>query len=142
MRRIMVAALRADGAFAMAVDNEACCPGTADVYTARIPMIALSEYRPARQSWTELKRIDKLPARPETPVRVPCFKPHQRIWHRDAHAADVVTWVLLLVDDEWLLFNGWWAADHLGNVPIAELRKAAVCRWLGGFNLEHLTPWL
>lgn len=138
MRRIITKALRDAGYEASAVDNEACDPGMPDVWYFKSAI-----GRPTT-GWLELKHLDAedLPKREDTPVRVPKYRPGQRIWHRNAQGACLPVHVLLLAGDEWLLLTGFWACNHLGNVPLATLREAAVARWTGGFNVSKLIPCL
>jgi hypothetical protein len=138
MRKAVTKALRERGFFAMAVDNESCEPGTPDVYYAQYRTCALAS------GWIELKHLDAddIPKRTDTPVRVPKYRPGQRIWHRRANEFNLNCHVLLVADQEWLLFPAFWAAHHLGNVPLATLREAAVARWSGGFDLEKILPCL
>jgi hypothetical protein len=139
MRKAVTKALRERGFFAGAFDNEACWPGTPDVHYHRRGLGGVLEV-----GWIELKHLDAddLPKRADTPVRVPKYRPGQRLWHLDANKRGVTCHVLLVVDQEWLFFPAFWAAHHLGNVPLATLREAAIARWSGGFDLEKILPCL
>jgi hypothetical protein len=146
MRRVVCAALREAGFFAGAFDNEACWPGTADVWYhgGERQKTIVGELPKPRTGWTELKRVgaDDVPKRDETPLRLTHYRPHQRQWHLAADKAGVRVTLLLLVGDEWFLFPAVWAAHHLGNVPISTLRASASVRWTGGFDLQKILPWL
>jgi hypothetical protein len=127
MRGRVVAALRPLGA--IAVENVAC-PGTPDVAHVL--------------GWIELKQISRWPARAETPLRVPHFRPEQRLWIRRwccAAGPGSVT-VLLRVGKEWLLLPGPWAADHLGNAKKATVLEATIVnlstRWEPKLLLEGI----
>lgn len=121
MRQRVVRALRPLDAFS--VEN-AMRAGTPDVNFT--------------DGWIELKQIGKRPGRDETPVRVPHFTPQQRVflrrrWHRGGKA-----FVLLLLDGEWLLFDGCWAARFLGDVNYATLSAHALAHWMTGLNETEL----
>ena len=50
--------------------------------------------------------------------------------------------MLLRVKLEWLLFDGAWAAEHLGKVSKADLRNNAVKYWPQGFRGKELLSFL
>lgn len=88
--------------------------------------------------WIELKQIGKRPVRKETPVRVHHFTTEQRVklrrrWHKGGKA-----FVLLLLDGEWLLFDGCWAARFLGDVNYDTLALHALAHWVTGLNEMEL----
>lgn len=100
---------------AVAVENIAC-PGFPDIEFVGGTM--------------ELKVIPGWPARAQTPVRVPKFRPVQRNWLRRRWRAGGLTLLLLRIGrDEYLLFDGDVAADRLGKVPRRELETEACVVW-------------
>lgn len=123
IRGRVVAALRPLGA--IAVENSAC-PGTPDVAHAL--------------GWIELKQVPRWPARADTPLRVPHFRPEQKLWIRRWTAAaghDSVT-VLLRVGSEWVLLPGRWAADYLGTTKKETVLGFALVYWPKGFRPTDL----
>jgi hypothetical protein len=113
---------------AMPVENPAQ-PGTPDLFTLA--------------GWFELKEIDKWPARPRTIVRVDHFKQHQREWLRDHCQRGGSCYLMLKVGrKEWFIFDGVWAASHLGTVDQETLRDAALFEMTSGYNEEELGQWL
>lgn len=141
MRQIVLRGLREYDFLAKAVDNEACDPGTPDIYYFRKlafnPGVTIT-------GWIEAKRIDErdLPAYPSTPIRVRHYTPQQRLWHQEAAKAGLSVHVLIIVGTEWLLLPGAWAASHLGNVVLDVLRTGADTTWRGGFEPQKLIPCL
>lgn len=97
IRGKVVAALKPLRAFA--VEN-LCDEGTPD--------IALTT------GWIEVKRADAWPVRESTPLRLRHFTPAQRVFLREWCRAGGRAWAYLAVGTEAFLFNGTWAADHLG----------------------------
>lgn len=92
--------------------------------------------------WLELKQIPRWPARPATPVRVPHFRREQRIWLRRRCRAGGRAYVLLRVSRDWLLIDGAWAADHLGDASAGNLISASVAYWPGGLDTKGLVACL
>jgi len=125
MRQRVVRALRPLDAFS--VENSAR-NGTPDVNFT--------------DGWVELKQVGKRPVRAETPVRVAHFTVEQRVvlrrrWHRGGKA-----FVLLLIDGEWMLFDGCWAARFLGDVDYATLSLHALAHWVTGLDETELLEWM
>lgn len=95
--------------------------------------------------WVELKELPSWPATPGWPVRVPHFRPEQRVWLRYRRQRGGRAHLLLKVGSDWLLLDGEWAADHLGDVDEVALRAASELVWStkekAGWArlLEHLT---
>lgn len=83
--------------------------------------------------WIELKEIPAWPIRPETPVRIPHYKPEQRLWIRARTLAGGRVFLLLRVGKHpaarYLLFGGGYAWERVGNVSRAELERGAL--WAG-----------
>jgi len=137
MRQVVVAALR--GLDPVSVENPAH-PGTPDVNCTA--------------GWVELKCLDELPVRPSSVVRVKHFTPQQRVWLRRRWEANRRAWLLLRVGGvargayqkfgsveverkpraadpvAWLLFDGYYAATHLGiDAHFAALEYSAIRVW-------------
>jgi len=81
--------------------------------------------------WIELKQKRKadMPKRVNTPVRLDHFTPEQRAWLAGRANVGGACWLLLLMGDEWLLFDGMVAALHVGKVPAGQLRQLACAAW-------------
>jgi hypothetical protein len=125
MRHKVVGALRPLDS--VSVEN-ACRSGTPDVNFT--------------DGWIELKQLAKRPQRAATCVRLPHFTPQQRVmlrrrWHTGGKA-----FVLLLIDGEWLLFDGCWAARFLGDVDYGTLTLHALAHWVTGLNETELLEWI
>ena len=112
MRQRVVKALKCLDAWS--VENP-CRPGTPDVNYI--------------EGWIELKHAEKWPARAATPLRLGHFTPQQRLhlrrrWHLGGNA-----YLLLQVDQDWLLFDGETAAEFVGLQPRQELYLRARASW-------------
>ena len=72
-----------------------------------------------KDGWIELKEIKQFPKRPDTPVRLPHFTSAQRNWlrRRAQCGGRVFVLVRVLRGGIWMLFDGVWAAEHLGYEP-------------------------
>jgi hypothetical protein len=79
--------------------------------------------------WIELKVLDKWPTRTSTPVRISHFSPEQRVWLRRRWQRGGCAHLLLVVKNEWLLFDGAVAADHVGKVDKARLYELCTVSW-------------
>lgn len=112
MRQRVVKALKP--LHAVSVEN-GCGVGTPDVNCA--------------WGWIELKALPKAPVRETTPVRVPHFTPQQKIWLLKRDAAGGNACVLIMVGREWFMLSAAYAARHLGEAPMSELRASAVRYW-------------
>jgi hypothetical protein len=113
LRKYVLEALRPLDA--CAVENSAC-PGFPDVEFIGGTM--------------ELKVLKDWPARPSTVVKLPKFRPLQRNWLRKRWRAGGLALFLLRVDREHLLFDGEWAADHLGvDATRDKLYNHATAAW-------------
>jgi hypothetical protein len=138
MRKVVTAALRNAHFHAMAVDNEACSPGTPDIFYHSLDHAKGNSYI---TGWIELKFLREFPKRESTPVRFPHYTPQQRIWHRDYPGRCNV---LALVNRHWIVMRGYIAAEHLGNLPVRDLlhEDKALAWWTGSFDFGRLRPWL
>lgn len=109
MRRIVVKALK--GLDAMSVENPAR-PGTPDVNYI--------------EGWVELKYLEKWPARSKTKIRVACFTSQQRVWLRRRKKRGGTAFFLILIDTDWLLFDGDVAGRSIGELDKQEMIDACL----------------
>ena len=79
--------------------------------------------------WIELKYAAAWPMRDSTPLRLPHFSPEQRVWLTRRWRSDQRAWLLLLVDQQWMLFPGETAAIFVGNEPRSVLEVVASKIW-------------
>lgn len=98
MRKLVIQAL--SGLDAMSVENSVR-PGTPDVNYIG--------------GWVELKVLEKWPVRAATKVRVPCFTDQQRVWLARRWLRGGAAFFLILIDKDWLLFNGDMAGRFVGR---------------------------
>jgi hypothetical protein len=77
--------------------------------------------------WIELK-VASRPKTEGTRVTVD-VRPAQRLWLKRWRMCGGRAWTLTLLGDTWLLHEGHWAAECLGNVNERELRANAVQVW-------------
>lgn len=98
MRQIVIQAL--SGLDAISVENPVR-PGTPDINYI--------------EGWVELKVLAKWPARASTKIKVPCFTPQQRVWLERRHRRHGAAFFLILIDKDWLLFDGYTAARYIGE---------------------------
>jgi hypothetical protein len=92
--------------------------------------------------WIELKQLPLWPARPETHVRIPKFRPEQRLWLQNRCEKGGTAWLLLRVENEWLLFWGAWAARHINSCTKKQLIEGAVAYWPNGLDGNALARTL
>lgn len=79
------------------------------------------------EGWIELKWMKRWPKNAaKSPVLLEHFTAEQRIWLARRCARGGKAWLLLCVEKEWLLFDGRWAAEHVGKVAQEVLREASV----------------
>jgi hypothetical protein len=109
MRQIVVKALK--GLDAMSVENPVR-PGTPDINYI--------------EGWVELKVLEKWPARPHTKVKVDCFTPQQRVWLRRRQKRGGAAFFLILIEKDWLLFDGEVAGLQIGYMNKAEMINACL----------------
>lgn len=88
--------------------------------------------------WMELKKLKRWPVRASTPVRVPHYTPHQRLFARQRARAGGHVWLLLQVGREYILLHGLVAALHLGTATQEEIAQHAWAYWPKGLNDEEL----
>lgn len=120
MRARVIKALRSLDA--IAVENSAR-PGTPDVNFS--------------EGWVELKDMERWPKSMFTPLRVRHFTPQQRIWLARRYKKGGNVWLLLRVQNDWLLFDGQTAATHLGLRTRAELTALAHRVWHKRLNEQE-----
>ena len=125
MRQRVIKALKPLDAWS--VENP-CRPGTPDVNYI--------------EGWIELKWKSDWPSRPGTPVRLPHFTPQQKLhlarrWLKGGNA-----YLLLQVAQDWLLFDGKTAAEHVGQENRAALESVAQVVWHSPNLAEDLPPQL
>lgn len=113
---------------AISVENGGCHPGTPDINYV--------------EGWIENKTLSRWPARETTAVRVPLFKPQQRIWLLRRCKAGGRAFLMLNVGRDWLLFRGDDAAANLGYVTKETLFSLAVRTWKGTPNQQELIECL
>lgn len=75
--------------------------------------------------WVELKFKKEWPKRKTTPVRIPHFTQQQRNFLMKRHNLGGKAFLLLRVEDEWLLFDGLTAAYAVGHVGRDDLIRLA-----------------
>lgn len=92
--------------------------------------------------WLELKSVDDWPARKDTSLRIEHFTAQQRVWLAKRRRAGGAAFVLLKVENDWLLFDGMDAALVLGKRSQSELWDIAVASWPGGLDEEELLECL
>ncbi len=80
-------------------------------------------------AWIELKWQRKAPKRNIVLKLDHDMTLEQRIWAIRRHRAGGKSYVLLKIAQEWLLFEGYIAAELLGKVSLEELRGAAIKVW-------------
>ena len=125
MRSNVVGLLKDAGLDAMAVENP-CNPGTPDVNLV--------------EGWIELKQLPKWPKRGTTTVRIEHFTQVQRMWLARRWDKGGNVYLLLQVRQDWLLFSGEDAADHVGKATEAELGSTALRTWTGLSQLKKELP--
>jgi hypothetical protein len=84
------------------------------------------------EGWLELKDIERWPAHDDTLVRIEHVTEVQRAWWRQRRASGGAVYVLLRVHSprrEYLLFEGYAAAQHLGLVTRPALLEVAQVRF-------------
>ena len=94
------------------------------------------------EGWIELKWLRRWPKQADTVVRLEHFTLRQRRWLRDRCKAAGQAWLMLQCGQEWLLFTGQVAHDHVGLVTRKELYNLAQIRWKRGLKDKELVSWL
>ncbi len=80
--------------------------------------------------WIELKRIASWPVR-RGRVRLDHFTDYQKLFLRERQLRGGKAWLLLHVEktNEWLLFQGAVAAEHLGTADVTDLIELSYSHW-------------
>ena len=81
--------------------------------------------------WIELKKLARWPRDELAVVRVDHYTPQQRTWAKRRILAGGRVDVLVQIGTDFLLFDGRWAAEHLGRVPRSELETHCLASWAG-----------
>lgn len=93
--------------------------------------------------WIELKEADEWPKRPQTPLRLPHFKPHQRAWAiRHSHKGGVCLMLLKVGKFEWYLLDGLFSAHRLGKITREEIQSASLMVFNHGLDSERFLECL
>ena len=70
------------------------------------------------EGWIELKSLDKFPKRLETTkIKISHYTKQQRAWILKRHLKGGAVFLFLQVATEFFLFDGHYAAKHVGRVP-------------------------
>lgn len=96
------------------------------------------------KGWIELKKTKEWPADPEGAVRLDHdLSKEQRIWLRRRIFKGGKAWVLIQIDQDFLLLHGLVAAQLIGKATRTELLDAAIGTCRGLKELRTLLPqWL
>lgn len=98
------------------------------------------------RGWVELKYAPAWPKQPDTPLRLPKYKQHQRNWLRRRWNAGGGAWLLLRVGSrgvvENLLFDGLTAHEFVGRVPRQQLIDIAILHSYGKIRSADLDELL
>jgi len=88
--------------------------------------------------WMELKKVELLPVRPSTIVRIPHYTAEQRAFLRGKgqHAGNA--WLLLQAERDYLLFD-WSRAQEVGTLNTADLYAEA--NWVSKGKLDGESLW-
>jgi hypothetical protein len=88
--------------------------------------------------WIEMK-VATMPARSGSRVVIP-LRNSQRIWLRGWARHGGRAWTLTVFSDEetWLMHDGAWASENLGEVVYDVLLQHAIGTWTGGPTSEEL----
>lgn len=87
--------------------------------------------------WIELKWLRDWPKR-DGEVAIRHFTPQQRSWLKRRWLRGGNVFLLLQVGNEWLLFDGNIAAEHVGRVPRQVLQSLARRHWIEGLKDAEL----
>lgn len=90
----------------------------------------------------ECKWLRSWPKNAETIVAIPHFTLGQRRWLRDRYNAGGAAWLILQVQQEWMIFSGRDAHDYVGKVTRNGLYRCARMRWTRGLKGQELKECL
>lgn len=65
--------------------------------------------------WIELKKLPAWPKREDTIVRIDHFTQQQRIWLLRRWQMSRNAWLLVQIEQDWMIFDGKTAAQHVGK---------------------------
>lgn len=91
--------------------------------------------------WLELKQVAKWPLLGR-PLQLHHFTPQQRAWLFKHRRLGGQAHVLLLVGRDWILLDGSWASQHLGQATQSEILENAECHWHPRLNQAELLHFL
>lgn len=93
-----------------------------DLVTVGIPDVSYGACNIS--GWIELKSMDAWPKRATTKVKIKHFTPEQKRWMLKRGIASGYVWLLLRVDQEWLLLD-YVSAQWVGDYTVEQLREEA-----------------
>lgn len=108
-------------------------PGTPDINFCGPNWVP---FLPPIEGWIELKEIASWPCRASTIVRMEHFTNQQRIWLERRWRHSGAAWLLVKVDQTWLLFSGETGARVAGRVVREELEAAATKVWRNSAEMK------
>lgn len=127
MRRVLIKVLYPLGAFA--VENGIALPGTPDIAYVG--------------GWIECKATERWPKNAKTKVRLDHeLTPEQKTWQFRWERSGGKAYVMLTVGREWLLFEGKYAALHLGYQTRKTLLENAIGHWTKIPSFDELAKLL
>lgn len=78
--------------------------------------------------WIELKVLDRWPVNADTMVRIPCFTSQQRTWLRRRVDRGGAAYLLIRIENDWLLFDGDVAGIYIGQLnKVGMIGAARLC---------------
>ncbi len=90
------------------------------------------------EGWIELKWLRALPVKQDTIVKIEHYNKGQKIFAVKRRRKGGQCWLLLLVKNQWLLFDGAVAAIHLNKSTAKQLFDVAHRVWPDGLNDKEL----
>lgn len=94
------------------------------------------------EGWLELKWARRWPKNASTPLRMDHFTPQQKIWLQRRARKGGTAFLLLNVEQDWLLLTPNDASELLGSATRRELYEVAVWRGNGKSALPCLKRYL
>ena len=87
----------------------------------------------------ELKSVHRWPRR-DIPVRMGHYTLHQRIWHKQwaDQGGEIYLFLKVTRSREYLMFDGVWAADNLGEVSKEMMIEKSLIHEKGKFPEDQL----
>lgn len=93
------------------------------------------------EGWIELKYLPKW-VKSVSEVKIAIFTPQQRVWLRRRWKAGGNVLFLLQIADDWLLYDGITAAEHVGRVDKDDLFELALASWEYMPDFYEIAPYL